>query len=104
MQIVNIKLPNIVLIILSVFDIVTTWVALENGAKELNPFMASLGIGGIITVRFIFVIGAIYIIENHFIPHSEKYPILKYAPLFAYCAISTIWLAAVFNNLLFLLK
>jgi hypothetical protein len=96
------KLPNLVLVILSVFDIVTTWIILEHGGKELNPLMAPLGILGIIVVRIIFVIGAIYLIENYFIPHFEKHPMLKYAPLVAYCGISTIWLAAVLNNLFYI--
>ena len=98
------KLPNIILIILSIFDIVTTWIALQNGGRELNPFMASLGIGGIFIVRLIFVVCTIYIIEKYFIPHSLNNPSVKYAPLVVYCSISTIWLAAVFNNIFVLLK
>ena len=98
------KIPNIILIILSVFDIVTTWIVFQNGGKELNPFISNLGIGGILVVRIIFVVGAIYLINNYFEPYSEKHSILKHAPLFAYIGISTIWLAAVFNNILVLLK
>ena len=56
------KLPNLVLVILSVFDIVTTWIILEHGGKELNPLMAPLGIGGILIIRIVVVIGIIYII------------------------------------------
>jgi hypothetical protein len=96
------KLPNLLLITLSIFDIVTTWIVFQHGGKELNPFLSSLGIEGILIMRIIFVIGAIYLIENYFKPHSEKYPLVKYAPLVAYCGISTIWLAAVINNLFYI--
>ena len=96
------KFPNLLLITLSIFDIVTTWIVFQHGGKELNPLLSHLGILGILIVRIIFVIGAIYLIENYFIPHSEKHPMLKYAPLVAYCGISTIWLAAVINNLFYI--
>ena len=95
------KLPNLVIVILSVFDIVTTWIILEHGGKELNPLMAPLGIGGILVIRIIFIVCAIYIIDNYFKPHSNK-PLLKYSPFVAYCGISTIWLAAVLNNLFYI--
>jgi hypothetical protein len=97
------KIPNTILIILSIFDIVTTWIALENGGKELNPFISTLGIGGIIIIRFVFVIFCICIIDKYIYPYSKTYSIIRYAPLVVYCGISTIWLAAVFNNFLVLL-
>ena len=92
------KLPNLVLIILSIFDIATTYIVFENGGKELNPIMAPLGIWEIMIVRIIFVGGAIYIISK-IETHSSNYESIRYAPLVAYCGISTIWLAAVMNNL-----
>lgn len=96
------KLPNIILIILSAFDIVTTWIVFQHGGKELNPFLSHLGILGILAVRIIFVVGVIYLIENYFEPHSKNHALLKYAPLVAYCGISTIWLAAILNNFFYL--
>jgi|WetSurMetagenome_2_1015567.scaffolds.fasta_scaffold473461_1 hypothetical protein len=96
------KLLDTILIILSMFDIVTTWIIFQHGGRELNPFMAPLGIYGILLVRIIFVIGIIYLINNYFEPHSEKYQILKYSSLVAYCGISTIWLAAILNNLFYI--
>ena len=96
------KLPNLILVILSAFDIVTTWIVFQHGGRELNPFLANLGIWGILIVRLIFLIGVFYLINNYFEPHSQKHQILKYAPIVAYCGISTIWLAAVLNNLLVL--
>jgi hypothetical protein len=97
------KLPNLILIILSIFDMVTTWIALENGGRELNPFISTLGIGWIIIIRIIFVICCICIIDKYIYPYSKTYSLIRYAPLVVYCGISTIWLAAVFNNLLVLL-
>ena len=96
------KLPNLVLVILSVFDIVTTWIILEHGGKELNPLMAPLGIGGILIIRIIVVIGIIYIIEKHLVKYSELHPIIEYAPLVIYISVSTIWTFAIIHNLIVL--